>query len=180
MAASADNRAQAEDVVIARIVKPHGIRGEVVCDIETDFPERFASLERVTVRMPDEARLALGIENHWFHKHRVIIKFEGYDTRTSAEELVGGRLVIPEADARELEENQFYEYNIVGSEVVTTGGEQVGRVTRLMRTGGADLLVVESKDGREILVPFADEICEDVDTEAGRITVNPPEGLLDL
>ncbi|HKP85857.1 MAG TPA: ribosome maturation factor RimM [Blastocatellia bacterium] len=180
MAAADDNGAQAEDVVIARIVKPRGIRGEVACDIETDFPERFGSLERVTVWMPDESRLALKIEGHRFHKHRVILKFEGYDTMTAAEELVGGRLVIREADARELDENEFYEYSIVGSEVVTTGGETLGRVTRLMRTGGTDLLVIEGEDGRELLVPFADDICAEVDTDAGRITVNPPEGLLEL
>lgn len=180
MAAATDNPAQAEDVVIARIVKPRGIRGEVACDIETDFPERFASLDPVTVWMPNGSRLALKIEDHWFHKRRVILKFEGYDTMTAAEELVGGRLVIRQSDARELEENEFYEYNIIGSEVVTTGGERLGRVTRLMRTGGTDLLVIEGKDGRELLVPFVDDICAEVDEEAKIITINPPAGLLDL
>lgn len=180
MEATSDNRAQAEDVVIARILKARGIRGEVACAIETDFPERFQSLDQVTVWMPDESRLALRIEEHWFHKGRVILKFEGYDTMTAAEGLVGGRLVIREADALELEEDQFYEYRIVGSEVVTTGGEKIGSVTRLMRTGGTDLLVIEGKDGRELLVPFADDICAEVDVKAGRITVNPPDGLLDL
>jgi 16S rRNA processing protein RimM len=110
----------------------------------------------------------------------VILKFEGYDTMTAAEDLVGGRLVIQESDALELEEDQFYEYQIVGSEVVTTEGEKIGSVTRLMRTGGTDLLVIEGKDGRELLVPFADDICAEVDVKAGRITVNPPDGLLDL
>jgi len=180
VARAIDNQSQAEDVVIARIVKPRGIRGEVACDIETDFLERFASLERVTVWMPNESRLALRITDHWFHKRRVILKFEGYDTRTAAERLVGGRLVIREADARELEENQFYEYQIIGSEVVTVGGDRIGRVTRLMRTGASDLLVIESEEGRELLVPFADDICSEVDMDARRITVNPPEGLLEL
>jgi 16S rRNA processing protein RimM len=180
VAAASDNPAQAEDVVIARIVKARGIRGEVACSIETDFPERFESLKRITVWMPDGSRLALEIERHWFHKGRVILKFGGYDTMTAAEGLVGGRLVIREADALELEEDQFYEYQIVGSEVVTTTGEKIGSVTGLMRTGGTDLLVVEGEDGREILVPFAADICAEVDADARRITVNPPDGLLDL
>jgi 16S rRNA processing protein RimM len=180
VAGASDNRAQAEDVVIARIVKARGIRGEVACDVETDFPERFQSLDRVTVRMPDKRRLVLALEDHWFHKDRVILKFEGYDTMTAAEGLVGGQLVISEADGLELEDGEFYEYQVVGAEVVAITGEKIGVVTRLMRTGGTDLLVIEGEGGRELLIPFADDICTEVDVKAGRITVNPPEGLLEL
>lgn len=180
MAEASDNRTQAEDVVIARIVKARGIRGEVACDMETDFPERFQTLDRVTVLMPDERRLALALENHWFHKDRVILKFEGYDTMTAAEELVGGRLVISEADSLELEEDEFYEYQVVGADVIAITGEKIGIVTRLMRTGGTDLLVIEGEGKREILVPFANDICTEVDVDARRITINPPEGLLEL
>jgi 16S rRNA processing protein RimM len=180
VAEASDNRTQTEDVVIARIIKARGIRGEVACDIETDFPERFQTLDRVTVLMPDERRLALALEDHWFHKDRVILKFEGYDTMTAAGELVGGRLVISEADGLELEEDEFYEYQVVGADVVTIAGEKIGIVTRLMRTGGTDLLVIEGEGEREILVPFANDICTEVDVDARRITINPPEGLLDL
>ena len=180
MAEASDNRAQAEDVVIARIVKARGIRGEVACGIETDFPERFQTLDRVTVLMPDGRRLALALEDHWFHKDRVILKFEGYDTMTAAEELVGGYLVISEADGLELEEDEFYEYQVVGADVIAITGEKIGIVTRLMRTGGTDLLVIEGEGKREILVPFADDICTEVDVDAKRITINPPEGLLEL
>ena len=180
MAETSDNRTPAEDVVIARIVKARGIRGEVACDIETDFLERFQTLDRVTVWMPDERRLALALEDHWFHKDRVILKFEGYDTMTAAEELVGGRLVISEADSLELEEDEFYEYQVVGADVIAITGEKIGIVTRLMRTGGTDLLVIEGEGKREILVPFANDICTEVDVDARRITINPPEGLLEL
>jgi 16S rRNA processing protein RimM len=169
-----------EDVVIARIVKARGIRGEVACDVETDFPERFDQLERVTVWMPNDARLSLGIEDHWFHKGRVILKFAGYDTMTAAEGLVGGRLVISEADALELEEDEFYQYELIGATVVTLEGRVVGSVVRLLETGSAVLLVVEGDDKREALIPFVDEICTEVDVNARRIIVNPPEGLLEL
>ena len=169
-----------EDVVIARIARARGIRGEVACDIETDFPERFDSLERVTVWMPTGARLQLAVEDHWFHKGRVILKFERYDTMTAAEQLVGGLLVVAESDRAMLDQDEFFEYDIVGAEVVTTEGVSLGRVARLMRTGGTDLLVVESGPGRELLIPFADDICTEVDVDNGRITVNPPDGLLDL
>ena len=101
-----------EDVVIARIVKARGIRGEVACDLATDFPERFATLARVAVVMPGGARLDLGLEAHWFHKDRVILKVAGTDTMSDAERLVGGLLVIPVADSRQLEDDEFYEYDL--------------------------------------------------------------------
>jgi 16S rRNA processing protein RimM len=167
-------------VVIARIVKARGIRGEVSCVVETDFPERFASMEQVTVWMPDGTRLRLSVEDHWFHKERVILKFESYDTMTAAQNLKGGRLVIAEADLEHLAEGEFFEHQMVGLEAVTCDGRRLGHVTRFLRTGGTDLLVLECDDGRERLIPFADEICTGVDVEAKRITIDPPDGLLEL
>jgi 16S rRNA processing protein RimM len=170
----------ADDVVIARIVKARGIRGEVACDLATNFPERFQKLEEVTVVMPKAGRLGLRLENHWFHKDRVILKFAGVDSMTDAERLVGGMLVISQADAWELEEDEFYEYDLIGLQAFTVEGRPVGQVTGLLRTGGNDLLVIENAEKREILIPFVDEICKEVDLEAERLTINPPEGLLDL
>lgn len=172
--------AGAADVVIARIVKARGVRGEVACSVETDFPSRFDSLNSVTVLMPDGERLSLAMEHHWFHQRRLIVKFQGYDTMTAAEALVGGCLVISDADELPLDDDQYYERRLIGSAVFTCKGQEIGRVTRLMRTGGTDLLVIEGDGGREHLVPFADAICTEVDVDAKRITIDPPEGLLDL
>jgi 16S rRNA processing protein RimM len=169
-----------EDVVIARIAKARGIKGEVACNVETDFPERFEELEEVTVWMPAGERLRLKVEDRWFHKDRVIFKFEGYDTMSAAERLVGGRLVISESDALELDEDEFYEYQLIGLEAVRVTGESIGRIVRLLRTGGTDVLVIEAANGKEILVPFADDICGEPDFEAGQIVIEPPEGLLEL
>ena len=180
MTTATKEEAYGDEVVIARIVKARGVHGEVACDVETDFPERFASLANVTVRMPDTTCLTLAIENHWFHLRRVIVKFEGYDTMTMAGTLVGGRLVIPDRDELPLDDDQFFERRLVGSAVITITGHEVGRVTSLMRTGGTDLLVIEGSGGREHLVPFADAICIEVDVKAKRITIDPPTGLLEL
>ena len=165
--------------MIARVIKPRGIRGEVACSIETDFPERFASLNEATVLMADGSAVKLTVEDHWFHKGRVVLKLEGYDSMTDAQKLVGARLVIPESGEVPPAEDEFFERHLIGSEAVTSDGRKLGQVTRLMRTGGTDLLVVEN-GGREQLIPFADEICVDVDVSAKRITINPPEGLLEL
>ncbi|MBI3652076.1 MAG: ribosome maturation factor RimM [Acidobacteria bacterium] len=171
---------KADEVVIARIVKARGIRGEVACDMETDFPERFQTLDAVTVVMPKGVRLNLRLERHWFHQDRVILKFAETDTMTDAEQLVGGLLVIAQADAWQLEDDEFYEYDLMGLQVVTLDGTAVGRVTGLLRTSGNDLLKIENDEQREILIPFVDEICPKVDVPGQRLTINPPEGLLDL
>ena len=180
MTSPRDEHSPVEDVVIARIVKARGIRGEVACAVETDFPERFLSLDRVTVWMPDDRRLRLSVESRWFHKDRVILKFEGYDTMTAAQNLKGGRLVISEADLEPVGDGQFFEHQVIGSVAETLDGRKLGRVTKVMRTGGTDVLIVQSDDGREQLIPFADDICTDVDVRAKRITIDPPVGLLDL
>ena len=169
-----------EDVVIARIAKVRGIRGELVCTLETDFPERFDTQTTITAIALDGARHILTVEDHWFHQGRVILKFAGIDTPEEARKLTGYKIVISVSDAMRLEEGEYYEYDLVGLEVVTVDGQIVGRVTGLLRTGGTDLLVTAGEGGRENLIPFADEICIDVDIDAGRILINPPGGLLDV
>jgi 16S rRNA processing protein RimM len=172
--------ARSEDVVIARIAKARGIRGEVSCIVETDFPERFASLGTAKLRLPDGSSLKLDIEDHWFHQGRVILKFEGYDTMSAAEELVGGQVVIADDDLKPVEEGEFFERQLIGAEVMSGDGRKLGFVSRFLRTGGTDLLVMESEDGREHLIPFAEDICPEIDVAAKRITISPPEGLLEL
>ena len=169
-----------DEVVIARIVKARGIRGEVACTIETDVPGRFEQLEEVTAVLPSGARLWLAIESFWLFKGRVIMKFGGYDTMSAAETLAGGLLVVPESEVPPLEGNEFYEHQVVGSEVVDLSGSWLGIVARLLRTGGTDVLVVDRRDGREFLIPFTDAICVEVNVAARRVTVDPPQGLLEL
>ena len=180
MVVESANKLRGEDVVIARIAKARGLKGEVAADIETDFPERFADLDRVEIARPDGSRALLRLQDHWFHKGRVILKFEGYDSMTAAEQLAGSFLVVPESQEEPLPDGQFREYQILGSEAVTSGGQRLGPVTRLMHTGGTDLLVVQNESGGEYLIPFADDICTEIDLDAKRIVVDPPEGLLDL
>ncbi|HKV37811.1 MAG TPA: ribosome maturation factor RimM [Blastocatellia bacterium] len=167
------------EVVIARIVKTRGIRGELACDLETEFPERFLSPETIKVRVASGAVLNIRLERHWFHGDRVILKFAGIDSINDAEHLVGAVVVAPAAEWA-LEEGRFHEHLVLGSRVVTIAGEAVGTVTGLMRPGGTDLLVVETDQGRELLIPFADRICVRVDPGRKEIEIDPPKGLLDL
>ena len=168
-----------ELVAIARIAKPRGLKGEVVADLLTDFPERFEGLEIVVGVLANGGRRDLKIENSWFQNERIVLKFEGVDSVEAAEELRNAEICVSEADAVELEPDEFYDWQLAGCEVVTTDGDTIGIVRELMRTGGTENLVVDSVE-RELLIPFAETICIEVDIENKRIVVDPPEGLLEF
>lgn len=169
-----------EDLVaIAKIVRCRGLRGELVADVLTDFPERFDGLVNVIGLLPDGTRTDLKIEDSWFQKDRIVFRFSGFDSIEKADTLRGVEICIPESDAAELDEDEFFDWQLEGCEVETIGGERIGVVRELMRTGGTEILVVENA-GREYLIPFAETICTDVDVESKRIRVDPPEGLLEF
>lgn len=169
-----------EDLVaVAKITKTRGLRGEVVCEILTDFPERFDDLGKVIAVMPDGKRRELKIEDHFFQNGRVILKIAGFDSIESSETLRGAEICVTETDAVELEDDEFFEWQLAGCAVETIDGSPVGKVIELMRTGGTELLVVKG-DEKEYLIPFAEAICVDVDIENKLIKVDPPEGLLEF
>lgn len=168
-----------ELVAIAKVVKARGLRGEVVAEILTDYPERFDETTDVQALLPGGVRRRLTIENHWFQKDRIVLKFEDVNRVEDAEELRGAEICVPESEAVDLEEGEYFDWELQGCEVATTAGTVLGRVRELMRTGGTELLVVEGS-GKEYLIPFADAICPEVDVERKRIVVDPPEGLLDF
>jgi 16S rRNA processing protein RimM len=168
-----------ELVAVAKIVKTRGLRGEVVADVLTDFPKRFEGLETVTAVLPDGTRQELKIESFRFQKDRLVLKFEGFDSIESGEELRNVEICVAESEVVELEEGEFFDWELLGCSVETIGGEKVGTVRELMRTGGTENLVVENGE-KEFLIPFAESICTDVDTEAKLIKIDPPEGLLEF
>jgi 16S rRNA processing protein RimM len=167
-------------VAVARAVKVRGLRGEVVAELLTDFPERFEGLERLIAVTPDGKRLMLELEEHWFHQGRVVLKFAGYDTVEAATQLVGFEFTVPESERVELEEDEFYDWELEGCRVETVEGEQLGRVREIMRTGGVEMLVVDNGQGRDYLIPMAEDICVEIDIEEKLIRVDVPEGLLEF
>ena len=173
-----------ELIAVARIAKVRGIRGEVAADLLTDFPERFDGLaELISVTATGE-RATLSIEKSWLHGGRVIFKFAGYESPEAAQVLVGRELAVPASDAVELEEDEFYDWELVGCRVETIDNREVGRVREVLHTGAAPVLVVRDETatggGRENLIPLAESICVEIDTEAKLIRVDPPEGLLEF
>jgi len=169
-----------ELVAVARAVRTRGLRGEVVAELLTDFPERFEGLDNLIAVAPDGSRATLALEGHWFHGERIVLKFAGYDSVEEAAKLVGREFAVPEAERVELEEDEFYEWELAGCRVETVGGELLGSVRGVMRTGGVEMLVVEGDTGREYLIPMAEDICVEIDIENKLVRVDPPEGLLEM
>jgi 16S rRNA processing protein RimM len=168
-------------VAIARAVRTRGLRGELVADLLTDFPERFEGLERLLAVTPDGHRVPLTLEDHWFQGARIVLKFAGYDSIEAANDLVGCEFAVPEAERVHLPEDEYYDWELAGCRVETIKGEHLGRVREVMRTGGVEVLVVDhGETGREYLIPLAETICVLVDVENRLIRVDAPEGLLEF
>ncbi len=166
-------------VLIARAVKTHGLKGEVVAELLTDFPERFEDLDQVILVSPKNEQKPIRIEDFWFQKDRVVLKLEGYDDVDIAKELIGYEFAVPESDRVQLEEDEFYDWELEGC-TVKVGDESIGQVRSVMKTGGTEILVVSDGSGKEKLVPLASDIVLEIDPAAKTIVVDPPEGLLDL
>jgi 16S rRNA processing protein RimM len=167
-------------VVVARVARTRGLRGEVVADLYTDFPERFEGLEQVVAIAPDGSSRSLQIEEHWFHGNRIVFKFTGYDSIDAAQDLAGYQLAVPASERIELPADHFYEWELVDCRVEALDGKVIGQVREVMHTGGVEILVVAGDAGREFLIPMAHDICVEVDIEGKLIRVDPPEGLLEL
>jgi 16S rRNA processing protein RimM len=181
-------------VTVARILRPHGRRGEVACEILTDFPERLKRLKSAELRgVRGEPRRA-AIRSCWLSQSRggqAIFHFEGSDSITDAEKLVGLEVQIPLSERIKLPAGSYYITDLAGCEVreaivgspAGEAGAAVGQVRDVQITGegvtGTPILVVDSPQG-ELLIPLAQEICVRVDTAARTIEVVLPEGLRDL
>lgn len=168
-----------EPVVVGRIIRPHGNRGQVVVAPETDFGEqRFQPGAVLTGAAPDRT-MALVVSSSRPHDHRWVLGFEGFASIDDAETLRGVELQIPEEALIELPAGQYYLHDLVGCQVETETGTAVGPVVRVDPSGGPTLLVVGTERG-ETLIPFVDLICRRIDVAAKRIVIAPPAGLLEV
>lgn len=176
-----DSPAEEELVAVARAVKTRGLRGEIVAELLTDFPERFEGLENLIAVGVDGRRQSLELEEQWLQGERIVLKFAGYDSIEAASALVGCEFAVPEKERVELSEDEFYDWELAGCRVDTVEGEEIGVVREVLRTGGVEVLVVENAETkREHLIPLAEAICVEIDVENKLIRVDPPEGLLEF
>jgi 16S rRNA processing protein RimM len=174
-----DDAGSSEFIVIARAVRARGLKGEIVAELLTDFPERFEHLEELVLVSPAGERRVVELEDYWFQNDRVILKLADYNDVDAAKQLVGYEFAVPEQDRVPLPEDHYYDWELEGCEV-KVGNEVIGKVSSVMRTGGAEILVITDEKGSERLVPLAESIVVEIDPAAKTIVVDPPEGLLEL
>ncbi|MER7456162.1 ribosome maturation factor RimM [Micromonospora sp. NPDC126480] len=178
-------------LIVGRIGKPHGIRGEVTVEVRTDEPEaRFAPgsvlrtdpganapAEPGAYQVPAE----LTVESARWHQSRLLVAFEGVLDRDVAEALRGTLLGVDSAGVTPPEDpEEFHDHQLVGLAAVTPAGERLGEVARIDHAPASDLLVLRRPGGRDALIPFVKAIVPEVDLAGGRVVIDPPGGLLDL
>jgi 16S rRNA processing protein RimM len=165
--------------VVGRVLRPHGLRGDVVVSPETDFvAERFRPGATLWTRSAGQAE-ELTIASSRVQNGRPVVAFEGLSSIEAVERLAGLELRIPETWLQPLEPGRYYEHQLVGCSVMAGEGRLIGSVIRVDTSAGGSRLVVEGARG-EILVPLAVDICVDIDVVGRRIRIDPPEGLLEL
>ncbi|MBT2521182.1 ribosome maturation factor RimM [Arthrobacter sp. ISL-28] len=163
---------------VARIGKPHGIRGEVTVQVLTDAPEdRFVPGTQFVVEPASAGPLTV-LSARW-NKDILLLGFEEIETRNEAETLRGAKLFIETEELDEDDDEGWYEHELVGLEA-RVGSQVVGKISGLNTMPVQDLLVVETPDGKEILIPFVEQIVPEVNVEEGYILVTPPEGLFEV
>lgn len=177
-------------VVVARLIRPHGRRGELIADLLTDFPERFHERRRLFLLPPPRvgtpAREIL-VESFWFLRGRIVFQLQGINSINEAEALRGYELAIPAAERAPLEAGAVYVSDLIGCRVtdLTQHGADVGEVVDVDRgASSTDLLVVRRPGGRgpqaDVLIPFVQEYLASINTAERRIEMRLPEGLLDI
>ncbi|RMI40317.1 ribosome maturation factor RimM [Streptomyces triticirhizae] len=168
-------------LVVARVGRAHGIKGEVTVEVRTDEPElRLVPGETLSTEPPEVGPLT--IESGRVHSGRLLLRFAGVNDRSAAEAL-RNTLLVADVDPDQLPDDpeEFYDHQLIGLAVVTVGGEtEVGEVREVAHLPGQDLLVVARPGGGEAFVPFVEAIVPEVDLERRRVVIDPPPGLLAL
>jgi 16S rRNA processing protein RimM len=164
-------------LLVGRVARAHGNRGQVIVNLDTDFPEdRFRVGGVVLVGADRVPRTIRGVR---FHQGRPIIQLDGIDTMNDAEGLAGAELKVPAAAIEALPEGTFHHHDLIGCDVRRVTGGSIGTVTAVEGTMEMSRLVVAGVRG-EVLIPLVADICVGIDVAAREIVVNPPEGLIDL
>ena len=169
--------------MIGRILRPHGLRGELSVEVRTDDPaDRFAAGSVLATDPPEAGPLT--VEASRWHSGRLLVSFAEIEDRTGAESLRGAWLTIDAAEVPPPQDpDEFHDHQLTGLTVVTVSGELVGTVTDVLHHGQS-LLAITPAAGTsrqtDVLVPFVAAIAVEVDLAGGQLVIDPPSGLLDL
>ncbi|MFE5843707.1 ribosome maturation factor RimM [Streptomyces niveus] len=166
-------------LVVARIGRAHGIKGEVTVEVRTDEPELRLGPGAVLATEPASTG-PLTVETGRVHSGRLLLRFAGVGDRTGAEAL-RNTLLIAEVDPQDMPEDpdEYYDHQLMDLDVVLTDGTEIGRITEITHLPSQDLFIVERPDGTEVMIPFVEEIVTEIDLVEQRAVIDPPPGLID-
>ena len=167
------------EIVVAKIIKTQGNRGEVAAVLLTDFPDRFQHVSSLILGKEGVADTALELTSHWFHKGRIVFKFCGVDNISAAERLVGFDVKVHYSDLMPLTSGTYYQHDLVGCTLQSLDGSPQGRVVEVLGTAGQYLLKVQ-RDSTEFLVPFAESYFPSINIESKLLICDLPKGLDEL
>lgn len=168
-----------EDMLrVGVIANTHGIKGEVKVYPTTDDMERFKQLKQVVLDTGKEHK-TLEIVNVRYFKQMVILKFKGIDNINDIEKYKGKDLLVTRDQAVPLEEDEYFIFDIIGADVITTQEEKIGVIKEVLQTGANDVYVVETVEEKEILLPVIPDCVKNIDPENKKVIVEIMEGLID-
>jgi 16S rRNA processing protein RimM len=162
-------------LAVGKLRRPHGLHGEIIMDVLTDFPERLQTGMSLFVG-PD--RQLLQLRSLRWHTAALLVAFKDYHTPEQAGELRNQLVYVTAADRPPLPEGEYYHHQLIGLKVVSEQGEVLGKVNEILATGAVDVYVVRAESGAEILIPAADEFIQAIDLERGEMQVRLAPGLL--
>lgn len=160
-----------DQIVIGKILAPHGVRGDVRVAPLTDFPERFKKLK--TALLNDGT--SLQVSNVKYHKNFVLLKFNGLETKNDVESLRGKFIQIERKDLFPLPKGHYYIFDIIGMDVLNEQGNYLGKVSDVLQTGSNDVYVVEAADAKTVLIPAIKQVVLNIDMDTKKITVKLQE-----
>ncbi|WP_047981292.1 ribosome maturation factor RimM [Ornithinibacillus contaminans] len=164
---------------VGKIINTHGIRGEVKVLRISDFEERFSLGNRLLLVKDDQVVKELTISAHRIHKGFDLLRFEGYESINDVEPMKESYLKITESQLTELDEDEFYYHEIIGCEVVTTTGASIGIIKEILSPGANDVWVIKQPKGKDVLIPYIEDVVLEVDIPNKHVVIEPMEGLLD-
>lgn len=165
---------------VGKIVNTHSLKGEVKVISSTDFEEqRFEKGTELLITRGNQVVKEVTVESYRTHKNNLLVKFVGIDSIEEAEKLKNLQIKIDSENIGELEENEYYFHEIIGCEVFDENGKSLGEISEILTPGANDVWVIKSLNGKEILIPYIEDVVKKIDVENKKIDIEVMEGLID-
>jgi 16S rRNA processing protein RimM len=166
---------------VGKIVNTHGVRGEVRVISKTDFAEeRYEPGNKLYIFKEDSNDpIEVVVDSHRVHKNFDLLTFEGMHSIQDVEQFKGSLLKVDENQLSELDEGEYYFHEIIGCHMYTDQGEEIGKIHEILATGANDVWIVKRNGGKDLLVPYIDDIVKEINIEEKKVIITPMEGLLD-